>query len=493
MANMMMLSAFSPSCTRADVRQAFREQASRHEQRHRQRDLGCGEGEAEPRCRARTGRLPGRALQGRYEVGTRAVQRGKEAEQQTGTERERGSEQNGHRVQPGHDGVGGILGEDGQHQVERPLRHEETADSAEHREEAGFSKQLPHQLAASGADGEPHGHFTGPGRCARQQQVRDVRARDEQHERRHAEEQRQRRASLDRHVALPACARLHAQRLRLELRHPLVAHAALERHFDVVDDVVIRRGEGRSRLVDRDAGLQAAEYIRPVRATVLEVLERLREAAHRDRREDRRLQPERRAVESTLRHADDRHRLAVDRDGLIQDRGIQSEAPLPVAPAEDHDVRFAGSGIVRRRQQPSDGRLDADDREVVAGHEQPVDAFSLAARGEVGPERDVRGEAGKRRLGFFEVAEHRITEHPVAVALLAARIRPGLRPRRPDVHEPVRFRHRQRTEQDLIEEREDGRVRADAERQRHDGHRRHERRLEQGPDRELDVRHMLSE
>ena len=73
-------------------------------------------------------------------------------------------------------------------------------------------------------------------------------------------------------------------------------------------------------------------------------------------------------------------------------------------------------------------------------------------------------QAGEDGLYALEVAEHRVAEHDVAlpshVARLGARLRAGSR----EVDEPVRLENWKRPEQQLIEQREDGRVGADAER-----------------------------
>src|SRR5438067_1429914 len=92
-------------------------------------------------------------------------------------------------------------------------------------------------------------------RRSRQQQVRDVRARDDEDERRYAEQEPQRRSCGVRDGALPARARFEEDRFGLEACERLRAHPGLQRGFDVVDDRAILRIERCSGLVDRHARL----------------------------------------------------------------------------------------------------------------------------------------------------------------------------------------------------------------------------------------------
>src|SRR6185295_26306 len=183
----------------------------------------------------------------------------------------------------------------------------------------------------------------------------------------------------------------------------------------------------RARLLDRDARLQPREEVGPVAAAVVEALEGLREPAHGNGREDLRLDPDRRALESPRRDADNGHRLAVDDERLVQYVRVERELPLPVRVAQDHDVRFPGREIVLRTEEPADRRLQTEGGKIAAGHEQAVPVLRLAAGREVGAERDMRGDSLERRLRALQVAKHGVAEDLLAVADLAARVGPGLR------------------------------------------------------------------
>ena len=57
----------------------------------------------------------------------------------------------------------------------------------------------------------------------------------------------------------------------------------------------------------------------------------------------------------------------------------------------------------------------------------------------------MRGDADEARLRLLEIAEHRVAEHFVAPARLAARVRSWLWPRRFEIDQLLRFRDRQRS------------------------------------------------
>jgi hypothetical protein len=71
-------------------------------------------------------------------------------------------------------------------QIEQQLRRahgdDETRDAARHREQHAFDERLGDDLAPRRADGEAHGRLTTTRDRAREQEVRDVGARDQQHE-----------------------------------------------------------------------------------------------------------------------------------------------------------------------------------------------------------------------------------------------------------------------------------------------------------------------
>ena len=264
-----------PELDAADVEQALGEEPGGGEERHRQRDLRRGEGVPEARRGARARWLSGLTLERADEIRPCAVERGEQSEQHAGAGRQCRGEEHHAAVDREDDRVGRFLRQQHGHQVQRPLRDDDAGDAAEQREETGLAEQLPHELPAPRAYGQPHRHLAGTRRAAREQQVRDIRARDEQHERGDAEQQRERRLRFTRHAALAARSRFDYERLCLEARERLLAHPFLERRLDVVEDVSVRRADGGGRLRDGHARLQPGEEVRPVAAAVVEALEGL--------------------------------------------------------------------------------------------------------------------------------------------------------------------------------------------------------------------------
>ncbi len=78
-------------------------------------------------------------------------------------------------------------GEEQHERVTAPVRHEQSAGSAKGREDQAFGNELLHQTAATRADGQPHRHFMPPRERPDQQEIADVRARDQQDKHDHDE------------------------------------------------------------------------------------------------------------------------------------------------------------------------------------------------------------------------------------------------------------------------------------------------------------------
>ena len=272
------------------------------------------------------------------------------------------------------------------------------------------------------------------------------------------------------HRALPAHARRHAQLARPEPLHRLLAHPGLQRRVDVVDDRLVGRVDARLCLLDRDAWLQPAEHVGPVAAAVVEPLEaRFHQRAKRDRHKHLGLGAKRGAVEPSRRDADDREALPVDDQRVVQDARVEAEALLPVVVAEHGDARLADDAVVALAEHAAEGRLNAQQREVTPRDEHARTRQRLPLVGQIRAEDPVGGNPGEHRLHLLEIAEHRVAEDLVALARLVARVASGLGPRRREVHQLVGRLDRQRPQQHLVEQREDGGRRPDPERQRDDG------------------------
>ena len=181
----------------------------------------------------------------------------------------------------------------------------------------------------------------------------------------------------------------------------------------------------------------------------------------------RRIAAQRFAEESRRRHADDGERVALDDERGADDRWIAAVGALPDVVAQ-HDDRRRRRRVVRGAEHAAAERTDAKRREIVAGH----------VLGPQRPRRRLRAlpshaearAAGLKGRDLFELRqlglqplEQRKREHPPAIlraALHAAGVAVA------DAVEARGVADRQRAQHDRVDEREDGRGAANAERER---------------------------
>ena len=120
------------------------------------------------------------------EIGSRALQRGQQPEEDPGANREGRGEQQHAPVEPDEHAVltdarhSGCV--DRQQRADAEHAEPESEDATHHRQRHALGEQLPDDAPAAGADGGSQGNFTLAGRGTHQQQVRDVGAGNEQHE-----------------------------------------------------------------------------------------------------------------------------------------------------------------------------------------------------------------------------------------------------------------------------------------------------------------------
>ena len=255
----------------------------------------------------------------------------------------------------------------------RPVGEQQPGGTAEHREQRALCEELKDQASAAGAEREPHGDFLLANRCAREQQICDVRARNQQHERHDDHE--------------------HATRDDDVATEPGVDRRLSERHErDAAPLIVVRIGlrqltrdrlQVRFRLLHADTRLQAARHVERQTAPAVGFHELLQKPARRllirHVRHPQRWRADRVGALEAVRHdADDGEIVAVHLDGAPDDRRITAEALLPLAVAEHGDERRAGVLILVRSEAAPDERLSTQDVEVVAGNDFAKDLFGLA-------------------------------------------------------------------------------------------------------------------
>ena len=227
------------------------------------------------------------------------------------------------------------------------------------RQQRALGQQLHDQPAAPGAERQADGDLLLPRRRARQQQVRDVGARDQQHQ---ADDRHQQAAGLDDVVAEAGVDRRLRQRHQRDAAALVLVRVFL---FELARDR-LQVGFG---LLHRDARLQPAGHVEHEPAPVVR-LGQLAEEAVRRLRVGHVRHPQRRradrvgALEALRHHADDREGVAVQVDRAADDRRVAAVPLLPLAvPEHRHQLRRPASGLRRRRKpRPICGRAPSTEK-----------------------------------------------------------------------------------------------------------------------------------
>ena len=311
----------------------------------------------------------------------------------------------------------------------------QTDDAADEREENALDEQLPDDAPPGGAEREANGNFARPMRRARQQQIGDVRAGDEQHERDGAHQ-------------------------RPENSFDLRAQDAIEEGGHDGADVLVAVLILRRELV-RDAFHLAARLLesRTVRQpTVCDELALLpRPAKHR--RPLRHRHPDlvlERPLESGRHDADDRRGDRVDANRFADDGRVGGITRLPDVGADQRHGRRVGCIVLRKKRAALHG-FDADQIEGIRRDEPARIRF----RQPVVAADDHRAalnqrDAGKRAACATPVLEV-LKRHAESASTRIAHVEP---------HDPVWSIEGEPSKKHGVDEGEHGAVGADPERQR---------------------------
>ena len=221
------------------------------EQEDRQRDLNDDQRSTKMVVRRRsTGSAGFRGIDAR-----RAQGRG-EAEKQRGRDGHAGSKAQHAQIEMRieHHPFSGA-GEDRNQERRTPPREEQSSSGAQRHQDDAFGQQLTYQPAAAGANREPHSHLVLPRRGARQQQVGNIGAADEQHDAddRHHDHQRL-RVGAAQPVRAPG---------RGHERYAAEVAAPVARHPDFRQVGVPQRLEIRACRLDGRAGREAPDHAQP--------------------------------------------------------------------------------------------------------------------------------------------------------------------------------------------------------------------------------------
>jgi hypothetical protein len=395
------------------------------------------------------------------------LQRRRQSEQQAreGGERQRENQQP--NVQGGRNPpAGGVRWQDAQQRAGGPHRHQQAEQTAGQRDDQALGQKLPHERPPSGSQSQPDGHFTAARGGARQQQVGHIGAGDQQHQSHQGHQRNQR--------LLPLLPQL-VDALRSRLQFELLAHdklfgalAALVVFLDLgFHQRPVDGFDGGLRLFRRNSRFQAPQDIQPVSVAIRKTVPRgCNLALHGDGHEQFGILSREHPAESGGRDPDHDHGMTVEGHLDIQDARLAGEAPHPVIVAQhDHGMR-AGSAVVLRRERAADGGGNAQHFEKIAGDDFGAGAFRLTVPGDADRLAGAGDNAAETRATVAQVSIQRIGEDALVIVRRS-------QARTVVVHveddQAAGIAHRQRAVQYLVEERKDGCIRADAERQRQHG------------------------
>ncbi len=321
-----------PRIHMAELREAPQEEAGARQERDREGHLRHRERAAHPAPAARE-QAASAFAKGCGGGPPRGEDRGYGAEHDRGEEGAGHGEGDHHAVQPDLLEARHVAGLQQEDQIAAPGRDDQARAGPESTQHGRLREELAHEAAAARAHRRAHGELPLARRGARQQQVRDVRAGDQQDEAHRAEQDEERRAHLSDHGLVQ---RAHGE-----------AHALVR--------IGIGGGQARAdggRLGPRRFGggarIEAPDGREipgpPALGTKpLVVFEG---------------PPERAAageVEARRGHADDRVGHAVQDQGLAHRGGRGAEALPPEALAQHHHPVLAGLVFPGRKVRPTTG------------------------------------------------------------------------------------------------------------------------------------------
>ena len=131
-------------------------------------------------------------------------------------------------------------------------------------------------------------------------------------------------------------------------------------------------------------------------------------------------------------HADDRHRVAVEQNLLIQNGGIAVETRDPEIVGEDGDRVGAGQAVVIGSESAAQRCGESQSVEPGAGHQFRANAFAAIVVAEIQRGGETRGHSFEDGVVIAKVLVHRIGE-----AVWAPHIS-GLRTGAGEVHQLAR-------------------------------------------------------
>ena len=312
-----------PEIDRHQAQKASAEKACRHQQHERRGQLRHDERTAGKR--GPSARTACTVAQGGGLIRTSPLDGRYQAADQRRHARDAESEQERHPVDRHLRRQQVALRYEGEQGGEGPLRHQQSEHTAQRRHESALDQQLTHDARAAGTDSGAHCHLAPAAGSARQQQVGDIRARDQQHAADGSEQHKQHEPDAGRLPLLQPddrdaglCVRVGVAQFERAREH---VHACL-------------------RLLARDTVSQSRHHAQHDGAA------RRRHHVQPDRPPQLR-RPDDRWNEPGRHHADDGVRLVAEHDDAPDDGGVRRKALPPDDVGENDDACCAGPIVVR--------------------------------------------------------------------------------------------------------------------------------------------------
>ena len=393
----------------------------------------------------------------------RGAKRGREPEQDTRQEPQRAREGEdppvGLHLQ--HDG-GSLRAEERDQALAHDRCQQHATCGADRGDERAFRQQLPDDARARGPEAEADRDLAVPRAGPCQQQVREVRARDQQHDACRREQHPERMLVRLAQHRVAGAARRRCERERLVARR---AGGRIRRRNRGLEDAW---GDGlqlRGGALERPPGLEAADRHEPPvgrrREPIATVHRRLRTERHGDVEAAAHFE----AAEPRRRDADHLSLVRVQREGSPDRVRVAAHLARPERVAE-HDPRRAARLVVGGRDEPPGRRRDAEHVKERARDEEATRGTHLAAVREVERGAAPGGDVREALLLAADLLEDRVVERIVGGSAVAAG---AVHVDDADAGELPRPRDRQRSQPHRVDDLEDRGGGADAEREREDG------------------------
>ena len=239
-------------------------------------------------------------------------------------------------------------------------REDQTCDASKPREQQAFGQKLPRNSCAARAERQAHGNFAPPTRSAREQQVGNVGAGNEEHEADSSDQDEKRGTRLPR--------KLFPQ------RHRKRADFCVRRRILLLQLL----GDGSQvgiRDFERHTGFQSSDDLQMVIPVV-------RELRRRELHRGPQLRIAVGKLKTTRHHADHVVFLVVQPDLLADDLWIAAKPAPEKSLAQDNYAGRAGN-IVRGDEVAAQSGACAKNREKICGYEISGNLFGISFTGEV--------------------------------------------------------------------------------------------------------------